>query len=280
MIKVLGLIILLYGVAGVIGSYLVYRALQAPISRLRDELNVLAGRLARAGGSVNNVTRVLVDKIKPALTSVAGELGTIAYGIGLACGYFGEQRDQLRQSGTNFRAFKIPMLTATPPHREHLDLDVTLDLVTGVSLAEYTIPYVDFKVYGPPMKTTTQSTTVLDLGSYDVITWLDIQDRSPLEPVAAAFDLVADKVEEVRQQFSDTKVEIENTRGFVDEQATAVSDASRQLGDLSRDLETAREQLGNLSRSRWLNLAPLGVIGYFGLMHLAFALTGVALLLG
>jgi hypothetical protein len=277
MIKVLGLIILLYGVAGVIGSYLAYRALQGPMGKLKNGLGSLAERLARAGGSVKSAAFVLSDKIKPALSGIAGQVGTIAHGVGEAAGFFGHERDQLQEIGDQLRAFTIPVLTPTAVTHRPLDLDVSMTLLSGVSLTEYEI--LGVKVYGPPMKTTTQSYTLLDLGTVNVITALDIHNRAPLEPLGAVFDVAAAQVDGVREQLDDTRVEIEGTQHFLDDQAQATGDAAQQLDELGVDLQKAHDQLGNLSRSRWLELAPLALIGYFALIHLAFALTGLALLL-
>ena len=276
MVKVLGFILLLYGVAGVIGSYLVYRALQGPIAKLRTELQALAVKLAAGGVQIKGVVSVLTDQIKPALQGLFNQLKVIATGIGITSAVFGQHRDQLAGIAAWFRSWKIPLPTATAVSSKPLNLDLSLTL-NEVTFSEYNV--LGFTLYGPPPTVTPKSYTLLDLGTFNVVTAVDIRERSPLEPVAGLFDLAAGKIDEVSEKLDATKDQVNEAGSFVSDQIGAAGDAAQQLRELVRDLENGRQQLDDLSRSRWLHLAPAAVIAYFGLIHLAFALTGLALLL-
>jgi len=48
-------------------------------------------------------------------------------------------------------------------------------------------------------------------------------------------------------------------------------------GDFADQLEEASTNVLEISKSKLLSLVPALVLGYFGLIHLAFALTGLAL---
>jgi len=275
MVKVIGLVILLYGVAGIVGSYLLYRALQSPIGRLRSELQALAGRLGLAKGQVDGIVKVLREQVEPALRSLAKQLGVIAMGVGITSGCVAAERDKIRDIAGWFRSWQVWLPTANAVSKP-VNLDVSLT-VNELSFPEYEI--LGLKVCGFPPTVTPVQHTLLELGSFNVVTALDIREWAPLEPVAGVFDVAADKVDEVREGLDDTKLQIDGAKTFVDDQAQGTDDAAQQLVDLGADLENGRQQLTSLSQNRWLQLGPTVVIGYFAVMHLAFALTGVALLL-
>ena len=275
MVKILGLVILVYGVAGVIGSYLVYRALQSPIARLRAQLEALAAKLAGARNQLQGVAEALAEQIQPALQQLVKQLQVIAAGVGITSAVFGEHRDQLAGIADWLRSWTVLLPTATPLSKPlNLDLSLTLPEVTST---EYGVG--DLTLYGPPPIVTSKEYTLLDLGTVNVVTALDIQPRAPLEPVAGLFDLAAGKVNGVCDQLNGTRDQIIGAGTFVSDQARATGDAATQINRMVVDLENGQEALTNLSHSRWLHLGPTAVIGYFGLMHLAFALTGLALLL-
>lgn len=272
--KLIGVVILFYGIAGVVVSVVAYQRLRGPIQDLRVLLGLLAARIAEAGVAAKSAATVLVEQAKPVLVDIADVLGKVAKPLGETADRFATVAQILGEVGGRFNSFTVP----TPvPVEDRLDLDVTLNFVSGISLTEYDA--LGFKLYGPPMSVSTTPRTILELGHVDIVTGIRIEDSTPLEPVGNAFDSASQRVKQVEVQLDEAKDRVEQTQGFIQDQAVpATDDAAAQLTQLGAELELARVQLDDLSQSRLLSVVPMAVIGYFALIHLAFAFTGLALI--
>lgn len=276
MAKAIGALLVLYGIAGLVGAYLAHRWIKGPIRDLRALLRELSVRLGEGGAAAKQVGAVLTDQARPTLKDIAKNLkqvaelvGSVALRFGTVAGVFQAVRDRLD-------SVVVPTPVAV---WDTLPLTVTLPLLKRIEFTEYHVPVVG-KVYGPPMSPKFEPVTLLDLGDVEVVKGIDTEDGRPLRPAAELFRGAADRIQDVHDQLAETERRVDEARGFIDDQAVpALDDAVVRLDQLGAELDGARAQALDIGESKLLSVAPVVVIGYFGLIHLAFALTGLALLL-
>lgn len=271
MIKIIGLILLIYGVAGVIATFFVYRGLRNPLDKLRELLGKLAEKVAQGGSSATRASEVIA-KTAPIFEKIAKLLAQIVSVLRHIASGFGEAANLFSGVDTTLRAIQVPVIV---PQTKTLALTFGFPVVTAVHLKEYEV--VGVKVYGPPITVTTKHLG-LDLGNVTVVSGLNLSHVKPLAPVGQAFGTAGGTLETVQQQFDATGNHFDEARERALETKESAVKTSERLQGLADKLGEASQDIAEMSQSRLLALIPVLVLGYWGFMHLAFALTGLALL--
>lgn len=271
MIKIVGLILLIYGGAGVIATFFVYRGLRSPLDKLRELLGKLAEKVEQGGNSATRASEVIA-KTAPIFEKIAKLLAQIVSVLRRIASGFGEASDLLKGVDSTLRTVEVPAIV---PQTKTLALTFGFPVVTSVKLEEYEV--VGVKVYGPPVTLTTKHLG-LELGNVTVVSGLNLSHAKPLVPVGQAFGSAGGNLQTVQQQFDDTGNHFDEARERALETKEAAVKTSERIQGLADKLEEASQDLSEMSQSRLLALIPVLVLGYWGFMHLAFALTGLALL--
>jgi hypothetical protein len=279
MIKVIGLILLIYGIAGVIGTFIVYGTLRGPIDKLRKLLRELAPKVGQGGEAAAKVSH-WVGKGSGILQTVADIFKLIVGFVREIAKRFGEAAGLLKSVEAALDPIKVPMLTF---QTRTLELTIgSVSVITGIHMKKYGInlpgPGGNYDLYGPPL--TLDTTTIgLNLGNVPVVTGINMTNVYPLQPVGDVFRFAGERVEAAQQEIDKAGDRVEDVKERVLEAKENVDRASENLKDLADRLNETSDDLLEISKSRVLSLIPALVLGYFGLIHLAFALTGLALLL-
>lgn len=278
MIKIIGIILLIYGIAGVVGTFVVYGALKKPLQRLRELLQLLAQKLDQSGDHTKTAGD-WINKVSPILQKAADLLGKIVAVIREVAQRFGEAAGLLKSVEAALDAIKVPVLTF---QTRTLNLSFGATVINSVKLEKYNlditpgIPGGNFTLYGPPI--TLGTTTVgLNLGQVPVVTGISLTNIHPLQPVGDVFHAVGDKVEAAQQKIDGAGDRVDNVKDRALETKENVEKTSERLRDFAQKLEEASQDVKEMSENKLLALIPALALGYFGLIHLAFALTGLAL---
>lgn len=272
MLKIIGIILLLYGAAGIIATVLVYGALRGPLQHARELLRFLARKIA-IGGEASRRASSWVSQAVPVFDQIGAVLAKIAGAFKQAASRFGEAAGIVKSVESTLDGVQFPVLT---PKMKTLDLSFSAEAVSGVNLTEYSVSGVPFKLYGPPLSLDTTSIG-FDLGELPVLTGITIEPIYPLVPVGDVFHLAGDKIEAAQERIgeaADLIVAVKERTLEAKEKAEKMSESIKDLGD---KLEEASKDLTALSQSKLFGLIPALVLAYFGLIHFAFALTGLAL---
>ncbi|GEM_PF-3323083 len=279
MIKIISIILLIYGIAGVVGTFVVYGALKKPLQKLRELLQLLAEKLDQGGDHAKTASE-WINKVSPILQKAAGLLATIVTFIREIAQRFGEAAGLLKSIKTALDAVKVPMLAI---QTKTLNLNVSTLVVTSITLEKYNIdvtpgiPGGNFTLYGPPMTLGT-STVGLNLGQVPVVTGITVTNIYPLQPVGQVFHFVGDQVEAAQQKIDAAGDRVDNVKDRALEAKENVEKTAERMQDFAQKLEEASHDVKEMSENKVLALIPALALGYFGLIHLAFALTGLALL--
>jgi hypothetical protein len=271
MVKIIGTALLIYGVAGVVGTFLVYGTLRGPIQKLRELLKDVSGKLDQGGDHAKKASD-WINKGSPILQKVADLLAKIVAFIRQVAQRIGEVVGLINSIESTLDSIKVPVLTF---QTRTLSLSFGTEVVTGVRLKEYNV--VGVKVYGPPI--TLDTTFVgLNLGQVSVVSGFNLEHVFPLRPVGDVFHSIGEKVEDVQKQVDHTGDRFEETKARTLEAKESVENTAERMKDFAGKLEETSQNVKEMSESKLLSLIPGLVLGYFGLIHLAFALTGLALL--
>lgn len=278
MVKTIAIILLIYGVAGIVGTFVVYGALKKPLQRLRELLQLLAKKLDQSGDHTKTAGD-WINKVSPILQKVADLLAKIVAVIREVAQRFGEAAGLLKSIEAALDAVKVPALAF---QTKTLNLSFGAAVLTSVSLEKYNlditpgIPGGNFTLYGPPI--TLGTTTVgLNLGQVPVVTGISVTNIYPLQPVGDVFHAVGDKVEAAQEKIDGAGDRVDNVKDRALEAKENVEKTSERLRDFAQKLEEASQDVKEMSENKLLALIPALALGYFGLIHLAFALTGLAL---
>lgn len=271
MIKVIGIILLIYGFAGIIGTFIVYGALRGPLRKLRELLQLLSEKMNQGSDHAKTASD-WIGKAGPILQKAADLLAKIVAFIREVAQRFGEAAGLFKSVEALLDAVKVPVLTF---QTKTLDLSFGANVVTGVKLEDYNV--VGVKVYGPPMKLETTHVG-LNLGNVPVITGLNVNYLPPLQPVGDVFRAVGEKIDHVSQQIDQAGDRVDEAKDRALQAKENVENTAARLNDFADKLEEASRNVQEMSRNKLLALVPTLVLGYFGLIHFAFALTGLALL--
>lgn len=278
MVKIIAIILLIYGIAGVVGTFVIYGALKKPLQRLRELLQLLAKKLDESGDHTKTAGD-WINKVSPILQKAADLLAKIVTVIRETAQRFGEAAGLLKSIEAALDAVKVPALTF---QTRTLNLSFGATVINSVKLEQYNlditpgIPGGNFTLYGPPI--TLGTTTVgLNLGHVPVVTGINLTNIYPLQPVGDVFHAVGDKVETAQQKIDDAGDRVDNVKDRALEAKENAEKTSERLRDFAQKLEEAGKDVKEMSENKLLSLIPALALGYFGLIHLAFALTGLAL---
>lgn len=271
MSKIIGIILIVYGLAGIVGTFVVYGALRGPLQKLRELLQRLSEKISQGSDQAKTASE-WVDKASPILQKAADILAKLVGFIREVANRFGDAAGLFKSVEAMLDAVKVPVLNF---QTRTLNLNFGADIVTGVHLKEYNV--VGVKVYGPPL--TLDTTHVgFNLGHVPVITSADVNYVSPLQPVGDVFHAVGEKIDGVRQQIDHGGDRVDEIKDRTLQAKENVENTAARLNEFADKLEEASASVQEISRNKLLALIPGLVLGYFGLIHLAFALAGLALL--
>ncbi len=278
MLKLTGLVLLIYGILGVLGAVFAYLALRGPAQRLRELFALLAQQFEQSSTAVKRVSD-WVFKESPLLQKIAeftGQIDKVMHETGKR---FGEAAQSLKNLEAGLDAVKVPTLNF---QTQSLDLDFGATVVESVSLKEYKIDLVpgpggEMTLYGPPL--TVETTTVgLDLGQVTVVTGVNVTDGYPLQPIGDAFRFVGDKFEDAKQQITQAADRFNDVKTRTLEMKENLEKSIEGLKDFIERLKGVGVHLQEVSSVKLISLLPLVAAGFFVFIHVAFALAGYALL--
>ena len=277
-VKLIGLVLLLYGILGVIGTVVIYLFLvkpQGPIQQLKKLLVQIAQKVSDTVGLVNRSIGMARD-LKTILRSTHDQLGQVPQPLQQVADGLGtiETVIQNVENGLNSVHIHVPVL---PPTTTPQTFSVSIPTVEGVGLTKLG-NLGGFEIWGPPIKITTGSITK-SVGPINLPS-VNFTQVSPLAPVAQALNPVQAEVTGIKNRVLNIKKTIEQIIAFTEEAETSTDEIIQDvLTPMPGQLDDIRQSLLAISNSGLLRLIPLLVLGYFGLIHLAFSLTGFALLL-
>ncbi|MEK7729515.1 MAG: hypothetical protein AAB354_13960 [candidate division KSB1 bacterium] len=273
--KLIGLVLLVYGILGVAGAVLAYLALRAPAKRLRALLAQLAQQFQHSSLAVKKISEEIF-KCNPVLLKVAEFTGHIDKAVREAGKRFGEAAQALQQLEAGLNTVKVPALSI---QTRSLDLDFGVTVVKSISLKEYEIKIgpLEYKLYGPPLDVKTANVG-LSLGQVTVVNGVTVTEAHPFRPLGDALDFVGDKMENAKQQITLAADHFGEVKARTLELKENLEKSVDGLKDFVAKLKDAGVQVHEMSGLRLLALLPALAAGFFVLIHLAFALTGYALL--
>ena len=276
--RIISVILLIYGLGGVIATIIIYGKLRKPIDELKGLLKPLAENMekgaeyARTGGK-------WIEKITPIL-QLASEILDFMVSVirGVAHG-FGEAAGLIKSVEAPLDTIKVPVMTF---QTRSLDLSFGAQVVTGVHLKKFEInlpgPGGNFTVYGPPLELDTANVG-LKLGNVPVVSGINLTNVYPLQPIGDVFRFAGEKIDHVGNQVDNAADSVENLKNQALEAKTNIENTVKNIKDFAGKLDDAGKNILEMSQSNLLSMIPMLVLGYFGLIHLAFALTGIALLI-
>jgi len=280
--KSIGLILLLYGVAGVVGTVITFRTLRNPVETLRGLLTALSEKL-RLGGNLTTQASAsvlkgipILDQVAQTLRQIVGFLHEVAKSTGDAAGF-------IKGVETTMDAVTI----SVPSFQTRtLDLRFNVPIPSGIDLKEHKVdllpglPGGEVTLYGPPIKINTTNFSI-DLGHVPVISGVTMTPLHPLEPAGDIFRNIGNTVDQAHPRIDQTGdfIDREIVQKRIPEAQETVKDTAERLKDFAGKLSEASQDVHEISQNKLLALIPPLLLGYFGLMHLALALTGLALLI-
>jgi hypothetical protein len=110
MLKTIGLILLIYGIAGIIATFLVYGSLRGPLQQLRKLLELLARLVAESGTPILRVSD-WVGKSSALMQIIADQLVKIIAAIRETAKRFGDAAGFLKSAEATFDAGSISIPT-------------------------------------------------------------------------------------------------------------------------------------------------------------------------
>jgi uncharacterized phage infection (PIP) family protein YhgE len=278
MLKIIGVILLIYGLLGVLAALWAYVALRGPAQSLKDLLQQLAQQITQSSTAARRVSDWMF-KQNPILQSLANFIGQIDKLLHEAGKRFNDAAQALKNLEAGMDAIKVPVVSF---QTQTLDLQFGATVVESFSLQEYKLDIVpgpggEFTLYGPPL--TVNNTTVgLNLGQVPVVSGMTVTDGYPLQPIGDAFKFVGGKIDEAKAQIEDAADRFGEVKTRTLELKENLEKSVEDLKNFVEQLKAAGAKLEAMSGVRVLTLLPALAVGFFVFIHLAFALTGYALL--
>jgi hypothetical protein len=178
-----------------------------------------------------------------------------------------------------FAAVKVPVLTF---QTKTLNLDIRAQAVTNVQLKEHEInlpgPGGKFTVYGPPLKLD-KSTVGIDLENTPLVSGLEVNYILPLQPVGDVFHNVGVIIGTAGEQINGTGDSVNELQNQTLEAKANLENTVKNMNDFAMQLHEASQNILVMGKGHLFSLIPALILGYSGLLHLGFALTGLALLI-
>jgi hypothetical protein len=271
MVKTIGLVLLIYGIAGVIATFLVYGALRAPLQKLRELLELLSRLVAESGTPILRVGD-WVDKSSVLMQIIADQLAKIIDAIRQTAKRFGDAAGFLKTVEATLDTVSFPILT---PQMGTLDLSFETKVISGVKLTKLG-ELSGFKIYGPPLEYD-YSSIEFTFEPIPVLTGLASNTIYPLQPAGDVFHAVGEKVDDAREHINNAGDRVEQVKDRTLEVKQNVENTAQGMKDFAGKLRETSQNVLKISENKLLALIPALALGYFGLIHLMFALTGLAL---
>jgi hypothetical protein len=262
----IGSLLMLYGIGGAVLMCLIYLFLIKPqglVPGLNKFLTDLVDKLQKAHDlAVRTVDlsvkgdRSLQDT-RSNLTEIRGKIGEIV-------GFLNPIVAQLSLMANALNGFSSPTVSET----SRIDLgsvDFDMDVVTGVNFDALPPSFSTDNVgihFDPP-----------DIPVYGVTTGY------PLQPIGGAILTVNAELQLGRNKLNDM-------RSFLNEMGTTLGDAIQDNNDLRGQflkplpgqIDEVKESIIKINKIKLFKLILLLILGYFALMHLAFAAAGFGLM--
>jgi hypothetical protein len=271
MVKTIGLILLIYGIAGIMATFLVYGALRGPLQKLRELLKLLSRLVAESGTPILRVSD-WVDKSSALLQIIADQLAKIVASIRETAKRFGDAAGFLKsvEATLDTVAFSIPT-----PQIGTMDLSFDTEVISGVKLTKLG-ELSGFKIYGPPLEYD-YSSIEFKFDPIPVLTGLTSNTIYPLKPAGDVFHAAGEKVDDARGHLDNAGDRVEQVKDRALEVKQNVENTAQGMKDFAGKLRETSQSVLEISENKLLALIPALALGYFGLIHLMFALTGLAL---
>jgi hypothetical protein len=275
MLKIVGLALLIYGVLGIVAAVAAYFALRGPAQRMRELFSLLAQQFEQCGASVKKVGD-WIFKESPALQKISELAAQLDKFVREAGKRFGEGAQTLKNLEAGLDAIKVPGLSF---QTKSLDLDFAVTVVKAISLKEYAVKIgpLEYTLFGPPLTVTTTNVG-LDLGEVTVVTGVTVTDAYPFAPLGEALDFVGDKIDNAKQQLTFAADRFDEVKTRTLELKENLEKSVDGLKEFVEKLKGAGAFMHELGGVKLLAFLPALAAGFFLFIHLAFALTGWALL--
>lgn len=278
MIKIIGVILLIYGSLGVLAALLAYLALRKPAQSLRELLKQLAQQIEQSSTAARRVSDWLF-KESPILQSLANFIGQIDKMLHEAGKRFNEAAQTFKNLEAGMDAIKVPNVSF---QTQSLDLQFGATVVASFSMQEYKLDIVpgpggEFTLYGPPLTVNT-ATVGLNLGQVTVVSGMTVTEGYPLQPIGDAFKFAGDKFGEAKEQIDAAADRFGEVKTITLELKENLEKSVEDLKKFVERLKAASAKLEEMSGMRVLTLLPALAAFFFVFIHLALALTGYALL--
>jgi hypothetical protein len=282
MTQLIGVVLIVYGIVGLLGTILLYWWLtkpQGPIARFRQRLLSLSGQLHEGSTSAQQALRLARD-VRALFQSVTAKVHDVTDHLRLLVQIVNQLAVKFGEFLPLTDAFKVKApgapATVTIPQT-----GFSVPVVTGVRLSHTSIPTGpghSVEVATPPLEVEMGSVG-FSLGPFTVVSGLNFTDVYPLQSFGQVYAAASQTVAQVGAKIDELADDIDrvgelpgDTRASLDQLINNV------LTPLPGTLEQASTEARQAANSSWLDLGPLLGLGYLALMHVAFALTGVALL--
>jgi hypothetical protein len=280
--QIIGVVLIVYGIVGLIGTILLHRWLSGPhgpIARLRQRLLTLAGQLHEGSISAQQ-TLQLARHLRTRLQSVADKVHDMTDVLRRIAELVSATSSEIGQLRPLTDAFKLTVPTSPASTTVIPQTGFSVEVVTGVKLGHTSIPVgprsVD--VATPPLEVD-KSRVGFNLGPLTVISSLNFTDIYPLEPFGQVYGTISQVCSQVSVRITELAAKVDDAGELPGETRAALDQLiNHVLTPLPGTLEQASLEAGLAASSNLLGWGPLLGCGYLGLMHVAFAITGLALL--
>ena len=222
----------------------------------------------------------MLKKECPPLLNIAEFTGQIDKVVREGAKRLGEAAQSLKNLESGMDTIKVPAVSF---QTQTLDLEFGATVVKSVQLTECNLdlapgaPGGEFTLYGPPITVTTTSVG-LNLGQVKVVSSMKVTEAYPLQPIGDAFKFVGEKIEDAEEQitlaadrFYDVKTRTLEMKHNLEKSVDSLKEVVQKLTEVGAKLE-------QISGVKLFTLLPVLAAGFFIFIHLAFTLTGYALL--
>lgn len=277
MVRIVGVVLLVYGAIGVVGTVALFWWLtrpQGPIQELRNRLNEVAQKLqdgvlgaSRAkelAGALSDILGKTHDKVKevpPPIRLVSGFLNTV--------GQFFQTVKSLLDSMPPVPVLRLETKRLLP------EIKFDTPVVTNISFDQVEVAGVTVLI-PPPHPEIKQ--VGFAVGPVDVQVLVQ-SNAQPLAPVGQVFDQAGTQIIKAKEKLDEIGNLVDEVKDFISNAKVATDQLIKDVLDpLPGQIADVRKNVLAVSQSRLLTFIPLLGLGYFGLIHLAFVLTGLALI--
>lgn len=236
MFKIIGIILIIYGMGGITGTFIMRGSFNTPIKDLRNLLKAISEKLGEGSESVKKAGAIISDNGKTFWENVAAKLNEIAAKIDDLSTGFGQVAGNSNSALEKLGDIKESIGTV---QREIRSVPLVGDTLSN-----------EFGRIGEKIS---------DIGNLmgDVNTTVD--------SIKTQLDEASNGLGSIEQFIKDTS--LPNTDLM-----------TKELNTLGDKMQEAKGAVNEISTSNLLSLVPTFVSAYFGFIHLAFMLVGIALL--